>query len=137
MKKILLSLLALLSLLTLSQADTNHHKEISGKDRGKVALTVLKATPNTVQIYARGLVCQSCAIGVRKKLQKLKFVDNNKPEKGVILNVKSQLVSVSLKEGKSVDSSALIKAVKGAGYDPVMLYELEGGKKLKTTSLEN
>ena len=138
MKRILILTMALLSLFSLSHADTEKHfQEISGKDRGRAALTALKSNPNTVQVYARGLVCESCAIGIRKKLQKLKFVDNDKPDKGIVLDVKRQLVSVFLKEGKRVDSSAIIKAVKGAGYDPVTLYELEGGKKLKSTSLEN
>lgn len=137
MKKILISLITFLSLLAVSQAELkNHHKEITSKDREKIALTALEYSPKTVQIYAKGLVCESCAIGIRKKLQKLNFVDTKKSEKGIVLDVKAQLVSISLKEGESVNVSELIKAIKGAGYDPIMLYQLENEKKLKSTSLE-
>jgi|GEM_PF-6572755 len=62
MKKILISLITFLSLLAVSQAELkNHHKEITSKDREKIALTALEYSPKTVQIYAKGLVCESCA----------------------------------------------------------------------------
>jgi len=134
MKK-LISLITILSLTSLSFADEKGHAtEITEKDRDLSALTALKTFPNTVQIYAKGLVCESCGIGVRKKLQKLKFVDTSKPQKGIVMNVKSQLVSVTLKAGIPIDKEAIKKAIKGAGYDPIKLYEFEG-KKLKSSSL--
>jgi len=44
MKKILISLITFLSLLAVSQAELkNHHKEITSKDREKIALTLIKA----------------------------------------------------------------------------------------------
>lgn len=137
MKKILISLLAATSFIGLSYADTkNHATEISEKSRETVALRTLKAKPNTIQVYAKGLICESCGIGVRKKLQKLKFVDKSQPKRGIIMDVHSQLVSISLKPGKSIDVEAIKKAVKGAGYEPITLYSLNA-KKLKSISLEN
>jgi len=136
MKKLLISLITLITLTSLSYADVkNHATEISVKEREKVALTTLQSFPDTVQIYAKGLICESCGLGVRKKLQKLKFVDTSKPHKGIVMNVKSQLVSVSLKKGHSFDLEAIRKAVKGAGYDPITLYDLRD-KKLKSISIQ-
>jgi len=82
------------------------------------------------------MLCESCGLGVRKKLQKLKFVDTSKPQKGIVMDVKSQLVSITLKQGLSADVEAIKKAIKGAGYDPIALYELDG-KNLKSVSLQD
>ena len=137
MKKILVQILAILCLTTLANADSkNHAKEINSKDRSAIALSKLKASKDTVQLYARGLICESCGLGVRKKLQRLDFVDTKKPKKGIILDVKSQLASIAVKKGKKADPKAIVKAIKGAGYDPVALYELGAGNKLKVTNLE-
>ena len=137
MKKIVTSLILTVIATSLSFADIRKHAtEISTKEREKVALTTLKSEPNTVQVYTKGLICESCGLGVRKKLQKLKFVDTSKPQKGIVLNVKSQLVSITLKQGQSADAEAIKKAIKGAGYDPVYLYDLDG-KTLKSVSLQD
>lgn len=136
MKQIILQLLLSVSLLISAQAKGKHHTEITSQERNTVALKALKGSPGTVQVYAKGLICESCALGVRKKLQRLSFVDTTKPSKGVILNAKSQLVSISLKKGSKIDKQAIVKAIKGAGYDPITLFQLERGKKLKSVSLK-
>lgn len=137
MKKIVISFIVTVIATSLSFADIkNHATEISENAREKVALTTLKSEPNTVQVYAKGLICESCGLGVRKKLQKLKFIDTSKPQKGIVMNVKSQLVSITLKQGQSADTEAIKKAIKGAGYDPMYLYELDG-KTLKSVSLQD
>lgn len=137
MKKLLISLLVTVIATSLGFADIrNHTTEISEKAREKVALTALKSKANTVQVYAKGLICESCGLGVRKKLQKLKFVDTSKPQKGIVMDVKSQLVSITLKQGQTADVEAIKKAIKGAGYDPITLFELNG-KKLKSLSLQD
>jgi len=137
MKKIVISFIVTAIATSLSFADIkNHATEISENAREKVALTTLKSEPNTVQVYAKGLICESCGLGVRKKLQKLKFIDTSKPQKGIVMDVKSQLVSITLKEGQPADVEAIKKAIKGAGYDPIALYELDG-KTLKSISLQD
>ena len=136
MKKLLISFITLVVFTTFSFADAGKYTtEISEKDREKLALTALRSSPNKVQIYAKGLVCESCGIGVRKELQKLKFVDTSKPKKGIVIDVKSQLVSVAVKHGKFANIEAIKKAIKRAGYEPVKLYELKDNK-LKSISLE-
>ena len=137
MKKLFIALMSLITLTSLSYADlTKHAAEISEKEREKAALANLKSSPNTVQIFTKGLICESCGLGIRKKLQKLKFVDTSKPKKGIVMDVKSQLISLSLKQGESPNLVAIKKAIKGAGYDPITLYELKA-KKLKSVSLKN
>ncbi len=135
MKKIIFNLLLFVSLFVSVQAEGKHHTEITDKARNEAALKALKSSPTTVQVYAKGLVCESCALGIRKKVQRLDFVDTGKPSKGVVLDVRSQLVSISLKKGETLDKQALAKAIKGAGYDPITLFILEKGKKLKSESL--
>ena len=74
------------------------------------------------------------AIGIRKHVSKLDFVDKKRLSKGVDLDAKVQLVLVAVKEGHTPDLAALAKAVDDAGYDPVILYRLNGGA-LKTSNL--
>jgi len=135
MKKLFLQTIFILTLMTTAQAKGKHHEEITSDSRNEAALVALKNAPDTVQVYARGLVCESCAIGIRKKIQKLDFVNTKKQDKGVLLNVQTQLVSVSIKAEESVDQKALSKAIKGAGYEPVTLFQLTKGKTLMAASL--
>ncbi len=76
-----------------------------------------------------GLVCPSCAIGIRKNTEKLNFVDSDAPQKGVRLDVKNQLVVLSLKPGEKVNAEAFAGAVRLAGFKPVTFYELKNNGK--------
>ena len=87
----------------------------------------LSNEPDSVILYAKGLCCPSCAIGIRKHISKLDFVDRKRLNKGVDLDAKTQLVTVAVLEAKKVDYPLLGKAVRRAGYDPVRVYKLENG----------
>ena len=102
--------------------------EASQEVRNTAVVEKLKATSGTVAVYAQGLCCPSCAIGVRKKVSGLPFVDQARLEKGIELDAKTQLVTIALKPGAKVDAKALSKAIVDAGYEPVHLYRLDGGK---------
>lgn len=78
-----------------------------------------------------GLVCPSCAIGIRRNTKNLNFVDSNAPQKGVKLDVKNQLVVLSLKPGGKVNAEAFAGAVRLAGFKPVVFYELKKNSKGK------
>ncbi len=135
MKLFLTSIITLFSLCVFVQADDKKiYSEISEKKREEAALEALKSSPNTVMVYAKGMCCESCGIGVRKKLQKLEFVDTKRFNKGIALDPKTQLVTIAMQKGSKADGKAIHKAVKDAGYDAIKLYELNGGK-LKSTSL--
>ena len=90
----------------------------------------LKAQPKAVLVYAKGLCCPSCAIGVRKMLSRLDFVDTSKGNSGIELDAKHQLVSITLKAGSKADLKALAAAVDDAGYEPVHAYEWQNNKVL-------
>jgi len=127
--------MAILGLTLNGFADGKHHVEINDKARDAFATKTLKKQNQTVVIYARGLICESCAIGIRKKLQRLKFVDTRKPKKGILMDPKTQLVTISLNGQKPVDPAAISKAIKGAGYDPVSLYQVHPNKGVRKTPL--
>ena len=111
---------------TVSMSQPN--PEASQEVRDTAVVEKLKATSGTVAVYAQGLCCPSCAIGVRKKVSGLPFVDQGRLEKGIELDPKTQLVTIALKPGSKVDAKALSQAIVDAGYEPVHLYRLERGK---------
>jgi copper chaperone CopZ len=96
--------------------------------RNEAAVKKLKANPKAVLVYAQGLCCPSCSIGVRKKVGVLPFVDQKRFEGGIVLDAETQLVTIALKDGAKIDMVALSKAVDDAGYPPVHLYTLNKGK---------
>lgn len=100
--------------------------EISGQEREVAAKAALDA-PNTVVLYAKGLCCPSCAIGIRKMLSKLSFVDLTRYNKGVELDPKTQLVRIAIKPGQQEEMKALKEAILDAGYDAVHLFKLTKG----------
>ena len=88
------------------------------------AKKVLLESSNVTLLYLRGLVCPSCAIGVRKNLSKLDGVDKQRFKDGIDMDPETQLVSIALKEGASLDSKDLIERVEDAGYVLVEEYIL-------------
>lgn len=99
--------------------------------RNQVAAAVLSKRPRTVLLYARGLCCPSCGIGVRRAVSRLEFVDQQQPNRGVKLDPMHQLVEISIAEGQSVVSADLWQAITDAGYDPVTIYR-KGAKGMET-----
>ena len=75
-------------------------------------------------IYVKGLVCPSCAIGIRKNLSKMKGVDKKRFKDGIDMNPETQLVTIALKEGAELDNKDLIERVVDAGYFAVEEYKL-------------
>ena len=100
--------------------------EASEEVRVVAAKAKLSKESDTVVLYAKGLCCPSCAIGIRKMVSKLDFVDRKRFNKGVDLDTKNQLVTVAITTGGKVDHDSLAKAIDKAGYDPALVYFLEG-----------
>lgn len=80
------------------------------------AKKVLLQSSNISLLYLRGLVCPSCAIGVRKNLSKMNGVDKERFKDGIDMDPKTQLVTVALKEGISLDNKELLERVEDAGF---------------------
>ena len=123
---ILLSIIAV-SFMTTSPA-WSKFTEATQDVRDVEVKAKLKAQPKAVLIYAKGLCCPSCAIGVRKMLSRLSFVDTEKANSGIDLDAKHQLVTITLKEGTKADLKALATAVDEAGYEPVHAYAWQDNK---------
>ena len=78
-------------------------------------------------VYVKGLVCPSCAIGIRKNLSKMKGVDKKRFKDGIDMDPETQLVSIALKGNAKIDNKDLIERVEDAGYIAVEEYKLHGG----------
>lgn len=99
-------------------------EEVSEATRLTSAKEKLSIESDTVVLYAKGLCCPSCAIGVRKMISKLDFVDRRRFNKGVELDTKTQLVTVAINNDCQADFDSLSKAIDKAGYDPAKAYFL-------------
>ncbi|GAB5559321.1 MAG: hypothetical protein SynsKO_09680 [Synoicihabitans sp.] len=111
----------------ISPEATEEVRQVSAREK-------LQAESSTIVLYAEGLCCPSCAIGVRKKVSRLDYVDRKRFNKGVALDARTQLVSVAIDASvwPDVDLATLSQAVWDAGYTPVRAYQLEGDSVLAT-----
>lgn len=98
------------------------YKEVNVETRNAQAVRVLQGSENLILVYARGLCCPSCSLGVRKTVSRLSFVNVDQPKKGVILDAKHQLVHVMLKPGAEAVTADIWQAIDDAGYDPVTIF---------------
>ena len=115
-----------LSVVTVAAADGDPDAKQEVRDIAVKAK--LKERKNTSLVYVKGLVCPSCAIGIRVKVSKLPFVDVTRYKRGVDMDIKSQLLTVALLPGIKTDTRSIDKAVTNAGYEVVEWYSMEGGK---------
>ena len=120
-----------LSAAQLYSKEMEPNPEATEEVRVAAASEKLNKEADTVVIYAKGLCCPSCAIGVRKMVSRLDFVDRKRFNKGVDLDTKAQLITVAIAEAKSPNFKSLTEAILDAGYDPVRSYNLKDGLLLK------
>ena len=78
-------------------------------------------------VYVKGLVCPSCAIGIRKNLSKMEGVDKKRFRDGIDMNPETQLVTIALKKGARVEVKEVLERVDDAGYDAIEKYKLHDG----------
>tara|TARA_Y100000588_G_scaffold71519_2_gene73537 strand:- start:1285 stop:1710 length:426 start_codon:yes stop_codon:yes gene_type:complete len=121
----LIGMLLLTGSFTL-QAAPKKYPEVNQEVRAKAATVVLKKTEGIALLYVKGLCCPSCALGVRSKLSKLKFVDKKRFKKGIDMDAETQLVTIALKEDQSIDPAQVEKGIDDAGYVAIEWYTLEG-----------
>ena len=115
-----------LSVVTVAAADGD--PDAKQEVRDNAAKAKLKERKNISLIYVKGLVCPSCAIGIRVKVGKLPFVDITRYKRGVDMDVESQLLTVALLPDVKTDTRSIDKAVTNAGYEVIEWYSMEGGK---------
>ena len=95
--------------------------------RLEAAKKILLDSSSISLIYVEGLVCPSCAIGIRKNLSKMLGVDRTRFKDGINMNAETQLVTIAFKEGISIDNKDLIELVEDAGYTAIEEYKLHEG----------
>ena len=120
-----------LSIVTVSAADGD--PDAKQEVRNVAAVKLLKEHKDMSLVYVKGLVCPSCAIGIRIKLSKLPFVDSTRYKRGIDMDAKTQLLTIALLPMVKANSEEVEKAITDAGYEPVERYWLEGDK-LRTTT---
>lgn len=123
---------ALLSIVLISSsfnlfAKDDDKAEAPVEVRLAAASKVLKDSSAISLVYVKGLVCPSCAIGVRKNLSKMKGVDKKRFRDGIDMNPETQLVTIALKEGAEIDNKDIMDRVEDAGYVAVEEYKLHDG----------
>ena len=118
-----LMLLGLVAVIS-ADGDPDANQEV----RDVAAIKLLKEQKDISLAYVKGLVCPSCALGIRIKVGKLPFVDSTRYKRGVDMDAKTQLITVALLPGVKADPKILSKAIKAAGYDPIERYTMQDGK---------
>ena len=107
------------------QAAPKKYPEVNQAIRSEAATAVLQKEQGIALLYVKGLCCPSCAIGVRSKLSKLKFVDKKRFKKGIDMDAETQLVAIALKKGQTIDPAQVEKGIDDAGYVAVEWYTIE------------
>jgi copper chaperone CopZ len=127
--KLLQILLLLITLFISSNfIVANEDKEEARPEvRLEAAKKILLDSSSISLIYVEGLVCPSCAIGIRKNLSKMLGVDRTRFKDGIDMNPETQLVTIAFKEGISIDNKDLIELVEDAGYTAIEEYKLHEG----------
>ena len=121
MKQFLLSIFALTSLTVATQARSIDRGAIS-ELRDQAAIGMVENHPNYLAIHTKGLVCNSCGIGLRIHIGKLDGVDKSQLSNSVELDVEKQLVLVAFELDVAIDVDGVREAIYNAGYDPVHYY---------------
>ena len=122
----LFSIALITGMFSLSASDDD--KEEAPVDvRLAVAKKLLTESSQISLVYVKGLVCPSCAIGVRKNLSKMDGVDKKRFRDGIDMNPETQLVTIALKKGSQVEVKELLERVDDAGYDAIEEYKLHDG----------
>ncbi|MGB1744643.1 MAG: hypothetical protein ACPHL9_07155 [Limisphaerales bacterium] len=109
---------------TAADGDPDAKQEV----RNVAAAKLLKERKDVSLLYVKGLVCPSCAIGIRVKVGKLPFVDSTRYKRGIDMDTKTQLLTIALLPGAKANAGELDKAITNAGYEPVEWYSIEDGK---------
>ena len=108
-------------------ANDDDKEEAPVEVRLAAAKKLLSESSQISLVYVKGLVCPSCAIGIRKNLSKMEGVDKERFRDGIDMNPETQLVTIALKKGAQVEVKEVLERVDDAGYDAIEKYKLHDG----------
>ena len=98
----------------------------SSEMRLESAQSHLSGNHNQMAFYSKGLVCSSCAIGLRIHLKKLDGINRDKLDDGMLLDAKNQLLIVAFEQGFVPNIQEIIGAIDKAGYETTHYYRTVG-----------
>jgi hypothetical protein len=101
---------------------------VSPEIRLEAAQSYLQNQTTQIGVYAKGLVCTSCGIGLRVHLSKLDSIDKKQFKKGVLLDASKQLLILALKPDTAPEIGAIRQAIVDAGYDPSQYFLWKDGE---------
>lgn len=95
-------------------------------------LSINAALAQNYVVNVHGIVCEFCSFGVAKKIRKLSFLDTSQYNEGVKVDIEKQMVFFAVRDGSILDKTALFKAIKSGGYEPVDIWLIgESGERKK------
>ncbi len=102
------------------QGDTSTHQhDADPMETSSTRIDAAAIKPNEVMMEVHGIVCSFCSQGVKKKLAKFTFIDRARYNKGILMNVEKQRITVAIKAGETADIQGMFAAVVAGGYAPV------------------
>jgi copper chaperone CopZ len=100
----------------------------SPQNRQLAANKYLHGQSHQIAVHTKGLVCTSCAIGLRIHLKKLAGIDKSQFNKGTLLDASTQLIVVAYKPDAQPDLESVRKAIHKAGYEAAHYYQWDGAR---------
>ena len=113
-----------LSIILLFIISFSYSAEVHSVEKGEEGckermIELLDKNPDDVIVHVKGLVCSSCAIGIRIGLSKIDGLNKNIYTKGVKLDTVNQYVTLATVQ--ELDFNLVFKKIQNAGYDPLHL----------------
>ena len=130
----------ILIILTLMFFTTFSYSGVHSIEKGEEGyeermIELLNENPDYVIAHVKGLVCSSCAIGIRVKLSKIDGLDKDIFTKGIRLDTSNQYVTLAAKE--KLDFDLIFEKICDAGYEPIHLCYYDENHNLKNVDFIN
>ena len=91
----------------------------------------IEINENEAVVEVLGMVCSMCAFGIGEGFSKTDFVDKNKFNDGVSVNIDAQFVQVGLLKSSDANAEKIVQVIEDAGYDVNQLFILQNEKLTK------
>ncbi len=117
-----------------SYGSAEHAQEINEAECSERMITLLEEHPEAVIVHVKGLVCSSCAIGIRIGLAKIDGLDRSKFINGVKIDSSNQYVVMATDQ--TIDFDLVFEKIYNAGYDPIHLCYKKAGQIVRVKAPE-
>ena len=119
----------------LAEDKMHEHKKTQNQTSNVINNSEVK--PNEVLMTVHGIVCSFCTQGVKKKLAKFSFIDRDRLNEGIMMDIENQKITVAIKADESADIPAMFKAILSSGYEPIEAKVLGEDGKVKTLKADS